>query len=148
MPTLKRGKPSGTAYDWKPARTQSMRRGGGSSSWARAKVGTATRNARAMRRMRDMTMLWLLALIAAAGRLPATGTPLTIFLFDGLIQINLQAVGQRRQPGEHVGELEASLLVGAAAQGGGELADLLHEPHEGPLDAAFAVLGVVGFAND
>ena len=36
----------------------------------------------------------------------------------------------------------ASSVVGmAAAQGRGQLADLLHEPHEGALDAAAGVLG-------
>src|SRR5207248_11328162 len=66
----------------------------------------------------------------------------SVFRSHGLFQVYAGGVRQGRQPGKHVGELGGgNLWVLAAAQGGGQFAHFLHEPHEGPVDAAAAVLG-------
>src|SRR5262249_32869882 len=72
----------------------------------------------------------------------------SVFRSHRLFQFYAGGVREGRQPGEHVGELgSGDLGVFAATEGGGQLADLLHEPHEGPVDAAAAVLGAERVAD-
>ena len=66
---------------------------------------------------------------------------------DRLAQIDARDVGDRGEPRQHIGEFLEPLLVRAAAQRCGQLADLFHEPHERPVDAAGRVLLKVHVAD-
>src|SRR5437588_5967640 len=92
--------------------------------------------------------LGFLSLVAHAGALAAPGAAPPVLGLHGSFQIDADDVGQRRQPGEDVGELLLALQRRPAPQRRGQFADFLHEPHERPLDAATPVLDVIGVADD
>src|SRR5262245_18552251 len=70
------------------------------------------------------------------------GAPGPILGPDGLFQVYARDVGQGREPGQDVGELGGGFFLRpVAAEGRGQLANFLHEPHERTGRTAPGVLG-------
>src|SRR5688500_15806382 len=72
----------------------------------------------------------LLPVATGADELAAAGAAGAILSGDGFGQVHADYVGDRRQPGQHVGEFLEMLLVGAVAETTRELAHFFHQPHE------------------
>ena len=66
---------------------------------------------------------------------------------DGLFEVHAVDVGEGAEPGEDVAELLDLVVLVAAGQGGGQLADLLDKPEKGGGGAALAVAVFVHVAN-
>src|SRR5690348_602324 len=108
----------------------------------RAKTPRVTSWATSLRRSGAEYQLRLLARRTRARRLAAAGAADAVLRRHRRFQVYAGDVRQGRQPGEDVGELGGDLLVSVPApQGGRQLADLLHEPHEVAVDTAAGVLG-------
>ena len=65
---------------------------------------------------RSKAASWLPRVVARADKLPAAGAARAIFPLHRLRQIDARHVGDRRQPGQHVGKFGRLLLVRAFAQ--------------------------------
>src|SRR5262245_48732037 len=76
---------------------------------------------------------------AGAGRARAARAAALVLLARGGLQVDARDRGERREPGEHVGELALELALLAAPQRARQLADLLAEPHVRPSQAARGV---------
>ena len=84
----------------------------------------------------------LILVLAATTAWAAVG----VFL-GGLFQVYSGDGGGCDQPRQNVAELVGKLLLISAAQGAGQFADLLNEPHEGGRQSAAAVPVVVDTLN-
>lgn len=80
---------------------------------------------------------------ALADELAAAGAAGSVFLVEGVGEIDIGDVGESHEPGEDVGKFEGEVLLVVSAQRGGEFADFFHEPHKGSVDAALRVLAAV-----
>jgi hypothetical protein len=84
--------------------------------------------------------LGLFAVGAGADEFAAAGTAGAVFLGDGFGEVHAGNVGDGGEPSQDIGEFAEAFFVGAAAEGGGEFADFLHEPEERAFDAAGLIL--------
>src|SRR5262249_27490175 len=69
-------------------------------------------------------------LIANAWHFAAAGATGAVLGFHRGVEIDPRDIGDRRQPGQHIGDLFRLLLLFTAAQGGGKLTYFFHQPHE------------------
>src|SRR6185436_8426028 len=78
----------------------------------------------------------LVGLVAGAGRALAARAAGLVLLQRRGLEVDARDRGQRREPGEHVGELALELAPLPAPERARQLADLLAEPHVRPGEAA------------
>ena len=91
--------------------------------------------------------LRLLTVRTSANKFTAAGTAVAVFFGNRLGKIDAGDVGDRGEPGQHVGKFAESLFVRAAAKGRRELADFFDEPQECSFDPAGLILFKIHFAN-
>ena len=85
--------------------------------------------------------------ITLADKLTTTWTPGAVLAHHRFSQINAHDIGNRRQPGKHIGELAESVFVGTVSQRFGQFAELGRQPHERPLDTPFDIFRRVHVAD-
>src|SRR5262249_59181517 len=87
-------------------------------------------------------------LITNARTLPAAWAAAAVLGLGGGLQIDADDVGQRQQPGEHIGKFFLTLAGRATPKCARQLAHLLHEPHKRTFHPTTAVLDVIGGMDD
>lgn len=84
--------------------------------------------------------LRLFAVGAGADEFAATRTAGAVLFGDGFGEVHAGDVGDGGEPSEDVREFAEAFFVGAAAEGGGELADFFDKPDERAFDATGLIL--------